>query len=250
MSHGAPSLAVHSGRWLFKYRNKVFTVFLLILLLGLPPVTAGHDLRLDRYMDLLGIVIAAAGQILRAAVIGLEYIKRGGVNKQPHADKLVTGGMFAHCRNPLYVGNLLILIGLFVIHNHGLVYVLGGAFYLSAYYAIVVAEEDYLRDKFGPDFDAYCQQVPRWNIRWRGLATTMASMEMNWKRMVQKDYGTAYFWMAGAAMLLTVERLRGDSTGYAGTELAAPLTALAALTGMFFVVWRLKRARYFQTSNG
>ena len=250
MSHGTPSLAVGYGRWLFKYRNKVFTVFLLILLLGLPPVTVGHDVRLDRWLDVLGIAIAAAGQALRAAVIGLEYIKRGGVNKQPHADTLVTGGMFAHCRNPLYVGNLLILAGLFVIHNHVLVYVLGGAFYLSAYYAIVAAEEDYLRAKFGAEFDAYCQQVPRWNMRWSGLATTLSSMEMNWKRMVQKDYGTAYFWMAGAALLLTIERLRAASTGYIDADVSAPLAGLAGLTALFFVVWRLKRARYFQTSNG
>ena len=250
MTLGAPSLAVAYGRWLFKYRNKVFTVFLLLLLLGLPPVTAGHDLLLDRWMDVLGFAIAAAGQILRAAVIGLEYIKRGGVNKQPHADKLVTGGMFAHCRNPLYVGNLLILAGLFVIHNHVLVYVLGGAFYVGAYYAIVAAEEDYLRDKFGPDFDVYCQQVPRWNIRWSGIATTLASMEMNWKRMVQKDYGTAYFWMAGGALLLTIERLHATTTGYAATEVVMPLLALVVLTALFFVVWRLKRARHFQTSNG
>lgn len=250
MTSAAPALAVSYGRWLFKHRNKVFTVIMLALLLGLPPLTVAHDVRIDRWLDVLGIVIAAAGQVLRAAVIGLEYIKRGGVNKQPHADKLVTGGMFAHCRNPLYVGNLLILAGLFVIHNHPLVYLLGGLFYLTAYHAIVAAEEDYLRNKFGPDFDAYCAQVPRWNIRWRGLATTMSSMEMNWKRMVQKDYGTAYFWMAGAALLLTIERLRADSTGYVADSMVAPMAGLAALTLLFLVVWRLKRARYFQTSNG
>ncbi len=250
MTTGAPSLAIRYGRWLFKYRNKVFTVVMLALLLGLPPVTVAHDVRLDRWFDLLGIAIAATGQMLRAAVIGLEYIKRGGINKQPHADKLVTAGMFAHCRNPLYVGNLLILAGLFVIHNHPLVYLLGGVFYLSAYYAIVAAEEDYLRDKFGSDFDVYCTQVPRWTMRWTGLGETLSSMEMNWKRMVQKDYGTAYFWMAGAAILLTVERLRAASTGYVGASATIPLAGLAALTVLFFVVWRLKRARYFQTSHG
>jgi protein-S-isoprenylcysteine O-methyltransferase Ste14 len=249
VSDGRPSLSVRYGRWLFKHRNKVFTVFLLALLLGLPPVTAGHNLRLDRWLDLLGVAIAAAGQALRAAVIGLEYIKRGGVNKQPHADKLVTGGMFAHCRNPLYVGNLLILAGLFVIHNHPLVYVRGGIFYLSAYYAIVAAEENYLRDKFGVEFDAYCQAVPRWHIRWRGLATTMSSMAMNWQRMVQKDYGTAYFWMAGAALLVIIERLRATTTGYGDAGLAAPVVGLLALTALFFVVWRMKRAHWFRTRN-
>ena len=78
----------------------------------------------------------------------------------------------------------------------------------------------------------------------------MSSMEMNWKRMVQKDYGTAYFWMAGAALLLTIERLRADSTGYVADSMVAPMAGLAALTLLFLVVWRLKRARYFQTSNG
>ena len=249
MSAGRPCLAVCYGRWLFKYRNKVFTVFLLALLIGLPPITAGHSAYLDGWLDVLGIAIASAGQALRAAVIGLEYIKRGGINKQPHADKLVTGGMFAHCRNPLYVGNLLILAGLFVIHNHTLVYVLGSAFYLSAYYAIVAAEEDYLRSKFGTEFDTYCAAVPRWNIRWHGLATTLSTMAMNWRRMVQKDYGTAYFWMAGVALLLIIERLRA-TTGYGDAGLAAPLTGLVALTALFFVVWRLKRAQFFHTGNG
>ncbi len=248
MTQDTAPLAVRYGRWLFKHRNKVFTAFMLALLLGLPPVAVGGDWRIDRWFDLLGFLVAASGQALRAAVIGLEYIKRGGVNKQPHADKLVTGGMFGHCRNPLYVGNLLILAGLFIIHNHPLVYLLGGVFYLTAYHAIVAAEEDYLAAKFGADFTRYCAEVPRWTLRWRGLGETLSSMEMNWKRMVQKDYGTAYFWLAGAAVLLLVERLR--DAGYAGQAPTAPLATLAALTAVFFVVWRLKRARWFQTSNG
>ena len=86
----------------------MLTAFLLVLLLDLPPATVGDDVQLDRWMDVPGIAIAACGQLLRAAVIGLEYLKRGGVNKQPHVDRLVTGGMFAHGRNPLRVGNVLI----------------------------------------------------------------------------------------------------------------------------------------------
>ena len=56
--------------------------------------------------------------------------------------------------------------------------------------------------------------------------------------------------MAGAALLLTVERLRAASTGYVGASTMAPLASLAALSLLFFIVWRLKRARYFQANNG
>src|SRR5678815_5444661 len=65
-----------------------------------------------REMALAGLLIALSGQVLRAVTIGLEYIIRGGRNRQVYAEKLVTGGMFAHCRNPLYVGNFLVLVGL------------------------------------------------------------------------------------------------------------------------------------------
>ena len=250
MAAGLHALTVGYGRWLFKHRNKVFTAVLCGLLLGLPPVTIARNVALDRWWDACGFLIALAGQGLRAAVIGLEYIKRGGINKQIHADKLVTSGMFAHCRNPLYVGNLLIIAGLFVMHNHPLVYLLGGAYFITAYIAIVAAEEAYLHDKFGVEFERYCVAVNRWLPRWRGLSDTLGSMEMNWRRMVQKDYGTAYFWLAGAGILMILERLHGTTTGYSNADLPAPGLYLLAVTALFFVVWRLKRLRYFQPRNG
>ena len=69
-------------------------------------------------MDIAGVLIILSGLGLRAVVIGLAYIKRGGVNKMIHADTLVTNGLFAHCRNPLYAGNLLVVAGLLVIFNN------------------------------------------------------------------------------------------------------------------------------------
>lgn len=79
---------------------------------------------------------AAAGQALRFAVIGYAYIKRGGLRRRVHVDKLVMKGYFAHSRNPLYLGNLVVLSGLFLIHGAVSVYAIGIPFFLSAYVAI------------------------------------------------------------------------------------------------------------------
>src|SRR5690606_19893678 len=121
-----------------------FPLILFVLLFGFYPLQPTDNACDNLALDLFGFFIATLGEGIRVAVIGLAYIKRGGVNKRVYADNLVVEGIFAHCRNPLYLGNLLILLGLFIIHNNPWVYLLGFGFFLSAYSAIVVAEEDYL----------------------------------------------------------------------------------------------------------
>ena len=137
-----------------------------------------------------------------------------------------------------------------MIHNNPLVYLLGGLYFGTAYIAIVAAEEAYLHEKFGREFEDYCLVAQRWTIRWRGLGETLDSMEMNWRRMVQKDYGTAYFWLAGAGLLFVLERVHGSRTGYTNADLPAALGYLGLVTLLFFVVWRLKRLRFFSPRHG
>ena len=194
---GAPGglygAAIAYGNFLFKYRNWVFPVVLIALFDLLRPAFAGGSLASDLWLNVLGALTAALGLAIRGAVIGLAYIKRGGVNKRIYAENLVTEGIFAHCRNPLYVGNVLMLFGYLIMHNNPWVYLLGGGFTLISYWSIVAAEEHFLRGTFGPAYAAYCRDVPRWWIRPRGLGATLSSMAFNWRRVVIKDYATAMF---------------------------------------------------------
>ncbi len=75
------------------------------------------------YPIIIGLIITVSGQVIRGATIGLAYIIRGGKNKKVYAEDLVTTGIFAHCRNPLYVGNILMLAGVGVLSN-SLLYVI------------------------------------------------------------------------------------------------------------------------------
>jgi hypothetical protein len=47
----------------------------------------------------------------------LAYIVRGGKEGKPYAEGLVTRRNFNHCRNPLYVGNILMLLGVGILAN-------------------------------------------------------------------------------------------------------------------------------------
>lgn len=243
MSGTFARIQIGYGHFLFRYRNALFPAVFLVLLVVFPPVPFLHDARLDIWLDIGGILVILSGQALRAAVIGLAYIKRGGVNKKIYADGLVTSGIFAHCRNPLYAGNLAILCGFLVIHNNPWVYILGGGFFVFSYQAIIKAEEVYLQQKFGDEFGRYCQKVKRWTINLSGIKNTLHSMEFNWRRVILKDYSTILTWSLTTVLIITREYMAWHDveTGRAFLLYTSlPLAATALLSAL--AVRTLKKA--------
>lgn len=234
---------VRYGNFLFHHRNTLFPLVLLALFIGFHPEYPRGSERLDRILDLIGIGVAMAGQALRVAVIGYVYIIRGGRNQRVYAEDLVTRGFFAHARNPLYLGNFLVLLGLFLIYNNPWVYWLGIAFFGLGYAAIVAAEEAYLQEKFGDAYLAYARDVPRWIPRLRGLRRSLSGMRFNWRRVLLKEYGSTYAWTAGAIALLTAETLAHRSYADRARYLNALWVALAMLTLAWATTRYLKKSR-------
>jgi hypothetical protein len=74
--------------------------------------------------------------------------------------ELTMTGPYAHTRNPLYLGSILIAAGFAVaLESLSLAVVLAAGFALI-YIPVIASEERFLRSTF-PDFDAYCRAVPR-----------------------------------------------------------------------------------------
>src|SRR4030095_529528 len=140
-----PASEFRLGRIFFKYRNLLFPVVMLALAFGTPPRLFRDDPRADAWLDAAGIFLAIVGQLIRVATIGLQYIVRGGKNKEVYAEKLVVGGIFAHCRNPLYLGNILGLVGMMLVHHGVWMYAIGLTYFVVAYASIISEEERFLR---------------------------------------------------------------------------------------------------------
>jgi len=202
---------VKIGNFFFRYRNGLFPLVYLLVFLPSPKIFPQDTTAL-----ILGILVAALGQGLRALTIGLAYIKRGGLNKRVYADDLVVDGLFAHCRNPLYDGNILMILGLAIALNSLWFLLIAGAFFIFAYLAIVAAEENFLANKFGEQYTEYCHRVPRFAFKLKGLGKTIGSMEFRWRRLVSKEHGTTFAWIAGLLVCLYLRRhifeLHGDFT--------------------------------------
>lgn len=192
---------VRIGNFFFHYRNGLFPLLYILIFLNGPVAFPDH-----RLAFLIGVCVALFGQILRGVTVGLDYIVRGGRNRQVYADRLVHGGLFAHCRNPLYVGNYLILVGVGIASNSLLFLAIGLPFFLFAYWAIIAAEEAFLRGKFGADFTEYCRRVNRLLPNFSGLSKTLEGMHFNWRRLISAEYGSAYIWLA-AIILASLKNL-------------------------------------------
>jgi protein-S-isoprenylcysteine O-methyltransferase Ste14 len=195
------------GRFVFRYRDYLVpAVLLATLVLSRPHAPLGSE-RMNVLVDLLGVVIAAAGQMLRVAVIGFAYIQRGGAQKSLSAPKLVRAGFYAHVRNPMYVGDVLLFLGLCLIYNAPFAYLVTLPVVTLSLLTVVHAEERYLGERFGAAYEAYRAEVNRFVPRWRGLCQTVASMRFDWRRVLRKEYGTTFAWSSAAFFLLAWERV-------------------------------------------
>ncbi len=229
-----PPLMLKIGNFLFTYRNKIFPLIYLVAFLIFPP-SESHELRT------LGFIVAGIGQLTRAAVIGFAYIKRGGLNKKVYADNLVTTGFFGVCRNPLYVGNILMVIGLLLIHGNPELIIIGSALFVFIYYCIVFAEENYLQDKFGGGFAEYCRDVPRWIPEFKNFKSSTEGMEFNFRRVLLKDYSTFASWSAFAILLVMYENYLDDISFWEAENMYAIL-ALVAVVGFAYGIKYLKKS--------
>jgi len=183
---------IAAGNFFFRYRNMLFPVFVVMTVLLCSPHLAFGDPTIDLWMDIAGAAIAIAGQGLRMLTIGYEYIVRGGREGKVYAEHLVQGGVFAHSRNPLYLGNVLIVAGLAVMANSPPLYLIGIPFFLFVYAAIIAAEENFLRGKFGAEYLEYCEGVNRIWPKWKGFRQSIAGMRFNWRRLAIREYGTVF----------------------------------------------------------
>jgi protein-S-isoprenylcysteine O-methyltransferase Ste14 len=74
--------------------------------------------------------------------------------------ELTVTGPYAHTRNPLYLGSMLIAAGFAVALLSWPVALVLAIGFAAIYVPVIAAEERFLRAAF-PAFDGYCQQVPR-----------------------------------------------------------------------------------------
>jgi protein-S-isoprenylcysteine O-methyltransferase Ste14 len=137
---------------LFNYRSYTPIPFLILMVIFAKPTVTSL---------VVGFAVALFGEYLRfwgVSWAGSETRTTGGAG----GTFLIISGPFAYVRNPLYVGNILLYVGIGIMSMALFPYLqlVALIFFSLQYHFIVLEEEGYLVDEFS-DYDEYCKQVPR-----------------------------------------------------------------------------------------
>lgn len=193
-------LATRAGRLLFRWRS--FTPVPLVLL-AVPILWRNRGLASPRWLA-GGLALCIAGQALRAWVLGQVPDGTSGQNEKLIATSLNTAGPYALTRNPLYLGNLGITLGLCLVAHSALLFALAAALFALQYRAIIAAEEEFLRGRFGAQYEEYCARVPRF---WPRLQRAQSARPWDYRRALRKEHNPAAAWIALAIVFKAADRL-------------------------------------------
>ena len=156
-----------SGNWLFRWRS-----FLpLLLFFGAVPLVLFGDVSwavmspspdATWVWPLVCLAVGMAGQKVRGLCVGFTPAGTSGRNTKEGqvAESLNTKGMYSMCRHPLYLGNLLMWLGIVLYIGHLWFAVAFLLVYALYYERIMFAEEQFLRGKFGQAYLDWSSQVP------------------------------------------------------------------------------------------
>ena len=109
-----------------------------------------------------GITFITVGVVL--VIFARREIARYGQPTDPGrpTSKLITTGVFAISRNPLYLGGVCIEVGIALALNLAWVLVFLPVALIGCRYILIAPEERYLAEKFGTEYHVYAASVHRW----------------------------------------------------------------------------------------
>ena len=239
----SPGWLIACGEFFFRYRNALFPAVILLVTVGMRPAVLFHDPVLDQRLGWMGMALATLGEAVRFTTIGFEYIERGGKNRKVWASRLVQRGVYGLSRNPMYAANLLIVLGVCLLFRAPPAFLTVVPAFVFIYRAITAAEERFLREKFGREFDAYCRRVPRFLPAMRRIPEALEGIRFDWRRALRQDLSTIVGVLFGMSLLPVWRLYRLE-----GWQAAQPLLPRAAVSTvlilLFYVtIYVLKKLR-------
>lgn len=202
------------GDFLFRYRSclplVVIPFFVLCLVslpqnLLLPRIEVQNFFFLDFWLGtdtqvnfvyntplvIFALIVGLLGQGIRILVAG--YVPRdtsGRNTKAQKAEVLNTTGMYSLCRNPLYLGNFLMMFAPVLLLGNwlfALSFIL--AFWLY-YERIIYAEESFLTQKFGDEYLQWAKNTPAFLPNFRHY--TKSNLGFSMRSMLKREYHSLF----------------------------------------------------------
>lgn len=121
-----------------------------------------HDLPEWRHKPAGAILVASALAVLFFSMGQFFFARTQLLPTSEVNNQLVTSGVYAFTRNPMYLAMTLASLGVAVWMGRPLMYLAPVLMFAVANIVFIPFEEAKMRRQFGDTFDAYCKRVRRW----------------------------------------------------------------------------------------
>jgi len=189
------------AKQLFKFRSYAPIPFIIVMLI----FYNGNALSW-----IIGSIVLVSGEFLRLwGVIYAGSLTRTTTNVK--ADQLVTSGPFAHVRNPLYIGNILIYLGVGIVSLALFPYLqlVALAWFVFQYILIISIEEEFLESKFGEQFIDYKEKVPRFIPKLSPqISNVDVIVEPNFKKGIKSEMRTIQAILAVVVLAIIIHLVK------------------------------------------
>jgi protein-S-isoprenylcysteine O-methyltransferase Ste14 len=140
-------------------------------------------------LSCLGVSLVGLG--IRFFTVGFAPRGTSGRNtREQVADSLNVTGMYSILRNPIYLGNAVIWMGLSLFIKSWWLTIIIVLFFTVFYERIIFAEEHFLQEKFGEAFFNWARQTPAILPNFKNWQPPV--LPFSWKSALAREYGTFY----------------------------------------------------------
>lgn len=185
---------VKSGNWLFRWRSYFPLLLLPVLFAALRESdyferTWGSGV--EGVWEGFCLSVSMAGLLVRCLVAGYVPARTSGRNARKQvAGALNTTGAYSTVRHPLYLGNFFVFMGIAIFVQVWWFAVICLLSFWLYYEKIMLAEEEFLRGKFGVEFTAWAEKTPAFVPRpwlWR-----KPGLGFSFKSVVSRESNTLF----------------------------------------------------------
>jgi protein-S-isoprenylcysteine O-methyltransferase Ste14 len=149
------------------------------------------------------LLVAMLGLMIRFFTVGFAPRGTSGRNTLGQvADSLNTTGIYSLVRNPLYLGNFIIWLGLSLFIKVWWATLIVILCFIVFYERIIFAEEKFLREKFGATFLDWAAQTPAMIPRWRNWRPP--ALPFSWKSALAREYSSFFAAIASFTVLALI----------------------------------------------
>ena len=179
---------VKTGNWLFRWRSYLPLLMIGMLLIAVREFEhLGQSEILDDFWEMFCLTVSFFGLGIRIYTIGHRPKGTSGRStRHLKAATLNTTGIYSLVRHPLYLGNFFMWLGISLfVHLWWLtlICILIFGFY---YERIMFSEEEFLRNKFGKQYEEWAENTPAFVPNLRGWK--QPSLPFSIRTVLKKEY--------------------------------------------------------------